>query len=175
MTQTPAIFGFHAEPKDYFLSNFFIHPFTLLASDTGPDSPVLHLAGTTAPTSEHFFQAAKTLDLNDAVAILVAPTAGQSKKLGRQVALRPDWEDVKLEVMQTILRAKFTGLEMSSQLLATGDAELIEANHWHDQIWGVCTCAAHQDLGENHLGRILMELRADVTLLAALATGCALR
>jgi ribA/ribD-fused uncharacterized protein len=161
MTQgTPAINGFYARgQRDQFLSNFFFHPFTL--GNTAPDSPVSHLAGGTAPTVEHFFQAAKTLDAQEALAVLTAPTAGGSKRLGRMVALRPDWEAVKYAAMSEILRSKFSDAELKKRLLATGDAALIEANHWHDTIWGVCTCAKHQNTGQNHLGRALMALRTE--------------
>lgn len=40
------------------------------------------------------------------------------------------------------------------RLLATGSAELIEGNVWNDTFWGVC-----RGRGQNHLGRILMEVR----------------
>ena len=162
MTQsTPAINGFYAHgQRDQFLSNFFFHPFTLGADAAiQPDSPVVHLVGHSAPTVEHFFQAAKTLDPQGALAVLETPTAAASKTLGRRVALRPDWEDVKYRAMKEILRSKFCCADLRERLLATGDAELIEANHWHDTIWGVCTCAKHQNTGQNHLGRALMELR----------------
>lgn len=44
-------------------------------------------------------------------------------------------------------------------LIATGDAILREGNHWGDRFWGV---DARTGEGENHLGRLLMELRAEI-------------
>ncbi len=43
---------------------------------------------------------------------------------------------------------------LKEMLLATGDAELEEGNHWGDCFWGVCA-----GIGQNHLGKILMRLR----------------
>jgi predicted NAD-dependent protein-ADP-ribosyltransferase YbiA (DUF1768 family) len=42
-------------------------------------------------------------------------------------------------------------------LIDTGDQELIEGNWWGDVIWGVCN-----GKGENHLGKILMEVRKEL-------------
>lgn len=40
-------------------------------------------------------------------------------------------------------------------LLATGNCHLVEGNNWGDYFWG--SVNGH---GENHLGRILMDIRA---------------
>ena len=61
-----------------------------------------------------------------------------SKKLGRRVQLRPDWEEVKVGIMEEIVRAKFTQNEdLKWRLIGTGDAYLEEGNTWHDTCWGV--------------------------------------
>lgn len=52
---------------------------------------------------------------------------------------------------------KFAIPELKEMLLATGDEELVEGNYWHDTIWGVC-----DGVGENHLGKMLMEIREDL-------------
>ena len=50
--------------------------------------------------------------------------------------------------------------ELREKLKATGDATLIEGNHWHDNRWGKCTCDKCQNKeGQNWLGKILMEIR----------------
>lgn len=42
----------------------------------------------------------------------------QSKEAGRRVQLRPDWEEVKVGIMEEIVRAKFTQHpELASKLL----------------------------------------------------------
>jgi hypothetical protein len=120
-------------------------------------APVM-FEGVLYPTSEHAYQAAKSLSPSVRDMILAAPSPGIAKRLGRSIKLRDDWESVKLDVMTTILRDKYARHPLLAQaLLATGDAELIEGNHWGDRFWGVC-----DGTGENHLGRILMAIRADL-------------
>jgi ribA/ribD-fused uncharacterized protein len=86
------------------------------------------------------------------------PTPGEAKKEGGKLARRPDWEQVKFQVMEDCVRYKFAHHpELKAQLLATGDAELIEGNDWGDKIWGVF----HGE-GENRLGKILMKIRAEL-------------
>lgn len=54
-------------------------------------------------------------------------------------------------------------------LLSTGEATLVEGNRHHDQHWGICVCKRHHGQGENHLGRLLMALRAELLAEAAWA------
>lgn len=108
-------------------------------------------------TVEHAYQAAKTTDLRWRLRVGSAFGPGAAKKLGRLVPLRRDWEQIKQRVMLELLRDKFRDPVLRDKLLATGDAELIEGNHWHDTYWGVCNGA-----GENHLGKLLMVLRGEL-------------
>lgn len=126
-----------------FLSNFYPAP--------------VSMRGEIYPTTEHAFQAAKTLDPAERKTIRSASTPGQAKRLGRTVALRSDWEEIKLDVMAACLRAKFSREPLRSRLLATDKATLVEGNEWNDTFWGVC-----RGVGENHLGRLLMEVREEL-------------
>lgn len=122
----------------------------------------VHMYGFDYPTVEHAFQAAKAQTHDERMTIRAANTPGQAKKLGRKVALRPDWEDFKLTAMKKLVERKFDPWahpELTQQLLDTGNQTLIEGNYWHDTFWGVCECDTHQGEGQNHLGRILMEVR----------------
>jgi len=120
------------------------------------------------PTLEHAYQAAKAASLRDRKRIMAAGSPGEAKRLGRQVLLRPDWEQVKLGVMWSLLQRKFKDPVLRNQLLATGDAELVEGNWWHDSYWGNCSCVtcAWQPPGLNWLGRLLMLLRSQLALRA---------
>jgi ribA/ribD-fused uncharacterized protein len=120
-------------------------------------SPI-ELDGATYPTVEHAFQAAKTLDLEAREPIRQTTSPGQAKRLGRKVLLRPDWEQVKVEIMRGLLRKKFADPSLAALLRATGDRELIEGNTWNDRFWGVCRGA-----GKNWLGRLLMEIRSELS------------
>lgn len=108
-------------------------------------------------TTEHLFQAAKAVNKAEAMDILAAPTPGQVKRRGRYCTLRPGWDEQRDEIMLTLVRMKFKAPELRDKLLATGDAELIEGNTWGDQYWGVC-----QGVGENKLGKILMQVREEL-------------
>lgn len=82
----------------------------------------------------------------------------QSKKLGRTLNIRKDWDAVKLQIMYEIVRAKFTqNKPLARQLLRTGQRNIIEENYWNDTYWGVC-----RGTGENHLGKILMRVRSEL-------------
>ncbi len=111
----------------------------------------------TYPSSEHAFQAAKTLDRAWRNRIRNCETAGKAKRMGRKCPLRPNWDNIRLDVMRIILREKFSHPILEAQLLMTGDRELIEGNSWGDTFWGVC-----KGVGENWLGKLLMELRAEI-------------
>lgn len=120
----------------------------------------LRMSGIEFPTVEHAFQAAKTLDEEARARIAAAPTPARAKYLGRSVGLRHDWEQIKLEVMESCVRAKFTNDEwLRLRLIATGGRELLEGNTWGDQFWGV---DARTHAGFNHLGRILMKVRGEI-------------
>lgn len=109
--------------------------------------------------SEAAFQAMKCCSEEEALTFQ-EHTASKAKYHGQLVKLRPDWEEVKLQIMEEIVRAKFVqNLPLAKKLVATGDAELIEGNTWGDTYWGVDT---RKKKGENHLGIILMKLRSEL-------------
>ena len=65
--------------------------------------------------------------------------------------------DVKDNIMYFIIRNKFIqNDDLMEKLVATGNAELIEGNWWKDTYWGVC-----EGIGENKLGKILMQVRKE--------------
>ncbi len=107
---------------------------------------------------EHAYQAAKTLDEDQRRSIRYLATANQAKKAGRAVILRPDWEQVKVEVMWTLLREKFSQEPDHSTLLSSGDEQLVEGNWWGDKFWGQCPLG----VGENWLGYLLMQVRQEI-------------
>ena len=114
----------------------------------------IEFEGITYPTNEHFFQAMKTLDIDERRAIANCRTPGQAKRMGRRVALRPDWEDIKEAVMLEGLCLKFADEQLADWLLETGDEELVEGNWWGDTTGGGCN-----GVGENKLGKLLMKVR----------------
>lgn len=112
-------------------------------------------------TVEHWFHANKSLDVNHQLAVHDAPDPGAAKVLGRSCVLRPDWELIKDRIMWLGIIAKFTQhYDIRRRLRATGEAELIEGNTWHDNYWGDCFCEKCVDItGRNQLGKQLMQFR----------------
>lgn len=126
----------------FFLSNFF--------------PCVVEYDGLAYSSSEAAFQAQKSTD-PEVKQQFVGKTPGAAKFLGKRIKLREDWEDVKLGIMEEIVRAKFTQNDfLKDKLIATGDRKLIETNKWNDKFWGVSRVTGE---GENHLGKILMKIR----------------
>lgn len=117
--------------------------------------------GLTYGSNEAAFQAQKCLTLEEKLPFTkVRPS--KSKSMGRRVLLRPDWEKVKVGIMEEIVRAKFTqNPELAQKLLDTGDKILVEGNTWGDKCWGV---DIRTGLGENHLGKILMKVREELAV-----------
>lgn len=118
------------------------------------------------PTVEHAYQAAKTLDRVSRETIAEASTPMLAKSLGNRIELRPDWEDMKVSVMRSLLTQKFYS-SLKTKLIATGNHELIEGNYWHDNFWGICTCSVcrmgiYRSDRHNVLGKLLMDIRAGI-------------
>jgi len=124
----------------FFLSNFYPAPVTMY--------------GKVYPSVEYAYVAAKTLDPKEREYIRNLSSPGVAKRYGRKLKVREDWEQIKLEVMETLVRRKFENPALGAMLLATGDEELVEVNYWYDTFWGTCN-----GKGENHLGKILMKVR----------------
>ena len=109
-------------------------------------------------SSEAAFQAAKCAKAEDRLRFAEL-NSNDSKRLGRNIPVRPDWENVRIGEMEKVVRAKFIqNPHLARFLVETEDAELIEGNSWHDTFWGVDLKTGE---GENHLGKILMALRED--------------
>jgi ribA/ribD-fused uncharacterized protein len=111
-----------------------------------------------ASTVEHAFQAMKAVSADDRICILSCRTPGEAKRMGKAIKRREDWDEIRVKVMRALVLAKFQqNPKLAEKLLATGDAKLVEGNWWGDTFWGVC-----RGKGENHLGRILMWVRAEL-------------
>lgn len=125
-----------------FLSNFWPAP--------------IRYGGILFPTTEHAYQACKSDNVNEATRVSLLKSPGDAKRVGRTLAVRKDWEQVKEQIMLDVLRLKFTLPDLRRRLLATGDVQLVEGNTWGDRYWGVCN-----GTGANRLGKLLMQVRQE--------------
>lgn len=110
----------------------------------------------------------KALLFNDTATAALTLTAGHPRKvksLGRKVKNFDEatWLANREGIVLRGNLLKFRNETLKAQLLATGDAELVEASPF-DDIWGIGFRAEHadavrEDWGLNLLGKALMEVR----------------
>lgn len=116
---------------------------------------------TTYPSKEHALMAHKTVTHDEHESIRTAKDPKTAKARGRRVALRADWDAVKLGVMVEILRHWYAANpDRAAQLVATGDALILEDSPT-DAIWGIRTRDGRL-AGTNLLGRAHMAVRAEL-------------
>ena len=132
-----------------FLSNFYISP--------------VKFNGITFFNSEAAYQSAKCKD-KDQMIQFRGLSGKEAKYMGRKVEIRADWDKIKFQLMSDIVKDKFKrNAYLRKKLKDTGNEVIQETNYWHDNIWGVCECRKCKDiLGENNLGKILMEIREEL-------------
>lgn len=106
-------------------------------------------------SSEAAYQSAKCPGYEDR---FTNSRPARAKRMGRNKKFkkREDWMEVRLSIMEEILRLKFSNAELADKLCATYPAVLIEGNDWGDRFWGV------DGTGENNLGKLLMKIRAEL-------------
>jgi len=112
------------------------------------------------PTSEHLFQALKFVDTNpelaETIRTLPAPREAFQAARDNWGDARNDWPEVRVQMMEKALRAKFDQYpDLREALLETGQAQLIEDSPV-DSFWGW----GSEQKGVNALGKLLMVLRA---------------
>jgi ribA/ribD-fused uncharacterized protein len=138
MVTRTGIYGFFEEYR--FLSNFHLSP--------------VCIDGKTYTSSEAAYQAQKSNSdiVRDSFTLI---TPSESKKIGRHIELRKDWESIKVLTMCRVLGAKFKQNDaLGAGLKATGAMYLEETNDWNDMFWG-----RTQNGGLNMLGQCLMHIR----------------
>ena len=114
------------------------------------------------PSAEHAYVASKTSDIVQRYAIAEMEHPGEVKKLGRKLKIRSDWEKVKVPLMKAIVQAKFDqNPDLMLLLKETRPYELVEGNTWGDRFWGESPLGN----GRNELGKILMSIRDDITMM----------
>lgn len=108
------------------------------------------------PSSEAAYMGAKVLDL-ELRKKFATLSPYEAKKLGHQIKLRPNWDEIKFDIMLEIIFNKFLrNTDLRVKLIETGDKYLEETNFWSDTIWGVDIKKG----GQNNLGKILMKVRS---------------
>lgn len=110
------------------------------------------------PSTENAYQAQKSTDMEYRLE-LADVTPGQSKRRGKNVELRSDWNNVKYDIMLNLTKQKYSDKnpDLKQQLLNTNNVYIQEGNSWGDTYWGVC-----DGVGYNYLGHIIMAVRREL-------------
>lgn len=119
-------------------------------------SPI-DVGGVTYATTEHYFQAMKFTDADHRERVRNCKTPSGAAKLGRtpHESYRPDWDQVKDDVMYTAVWAKFAQHpDLAEILLSTGDEVIVEHTS-NDSYWA----DGGDGSGRNQLGLTLMKVR----------------
>lgn len=115
----------------------------------------------TYPSSENAYQAAKFPPNERHQFLDISPVA--AKKLGQNGKLytKEEWETKKIIVMKAVTYHKYHQNEdLRKMLLDTEDKYLEETNWWGDIFYGV-----YNGVGNNWLGKILMDERRNIKFL----------
>ena len=110
------------------------------------------------PTTEHFYQAMKTLDPDLQEQVRNCPTPKLAKTLAKTLPLRENWEEIKYDIMVKAVRAKVEQYTSIKELLmSTGIEDIGEASPY-DYVWGL----GADNSGQNLLGKVLMQIRSEI-------------
>lgn len=134
-------------------------------SNMAPGFP-LFVNGVHINTSEALYQVCRYPHMPDVQHLIIgerSPMTAKMRSRPYRKDSRPDWNQIRVAVMRWCLRMKlaqnwekFVGL-----LLATGDRPIVEKSG-KDDFWGAKPLENGTLVGQNVLGRLLMELREEL-------------
>lgn len=125
----------------------------------------LFVDGVYIATSEALYQACRFPHLpaiQEKIILERSPMTAKMKSKPYRHQSRSDWEDIRFKVMRWCLRVKLAqNYEKFSDLLLSTENRPIVEQSWKDDYWGakVGTESDEYLVGQNVLGRLLMELR----------------
>lgn len=125
----------------------------------------LQINGVRILTTEALYQACRFPHMPEIQREIIgqhSPMTAKMKSKPHRKNSRPDWDDVRHNIMRWCLRVKLAQNyeEFGRLLLATRDRPIVEHSR-KDDYWGAKLADEHGDtlIGQNVLGRLLMELR----------------
>ncbi|WP_084194551.1 NADAR family protein [Insolitispirillum peregrinum] len=123
----------------------------------------LSVEGVPVATSEALYQACRfphRPEIQELILASSSPMTAKMKSKPHRRETRPDWSLVRVPIMKWCLRVKLAQnwKRFSELLLSTGDVPIVEDSRT-DSFWGAKPDGGDFLVGENALGRLLMELR----------------
>jgi ribA/ribD-fused uncharacterized protein len=134
-------------------------------SNMAPGFP-MQIDGIAIRTSESLYQACRfpyDPDLQRLVIEQRSPMTAKMITKPHRVHTRADWDSVRVGIMRWVLRVKLAqNWESFGELLrCTGGMPIVE-DSYKDTFWGAKAVNSDRLVGQNILGRLLMELRQDL-------------
>jgi ribA/ribD-fused uncharacterized protein len=134
-------------------------------SNMAPGFPLL-VNRVSIRTSEALYQACRFPHHPELQGLVIgqrSPMAAKMVTKPHRAHTRADWDVIRIHVMRWALRVKLAQNwdRFSELLLSTGNLPIVEDSH-KDVFWGAKPVDAERLVGQNILGRLLMELRRDV-------------
>ncbi len=134
-------------------------------SNMAPGFP-MHILGIKIRTSEALYQACRYPHLPDVQRMILNETSPMTAKMRSKPfrdQSRADWDDVRVKIMRWCLRVKliYNWEQFSKLIISTGEREIVEESA-KDAYWGAKVCGNQELVGENVLGRLIMELRTKI-------------
>jgi len=126
----------------------------------------LKVNGVPILTSEALYQACRfphKPDIQKEIIKQKSPMAAKMKSKPHRRDSRPDWNEVRVDIMRWCLRVKLVQNweKFSHLLLKTGDRPIVEQS-LKDDFWGAKPVDEQTLYGANILGQLLMELREEI-------------
>ena len=127
----------------------------------------LSIDGVKVLTSEALYQACRFPHMADVQKLIIAQTSPMTAKMRSKPyrdKSREDWLKVRVRIMRWCLRVKLVQnwASFSELLLSTGELPIVECSR-KDSFWGAVPRDEEILSGANVLGRLLMELREEVS------------
>jgi len=125
----------------------------------------LYVNGMRIPTSEALYQACRFPHLPEIQRLIISqqsPMTAKMKSKPHREKSRADWDAVRYRVMRWCLRVKLAqNYDTFGRLLRTTQGRPIVEQSRKDDYWGAKVCDDDEQMlvGQNVLGRLLMELR----------------
>ena len=71
-------------------------------------------------------------------------------------------DEYAFQTMKKVLRIRYAEGKQRERLIGTKGLDITQLNYSHENRWGSCWCKNCEGKGENHYGKILMEIRDEI-------------
>lgn len=126
----------------------------------------LSMNGIRILTSEALYQACRFPHMPDVQKLIIgqsSPMTAKMKSKPYRKDSRPDWDEIRVQIMHWCLRVKLVQNweKFSALLLSTGNRPIVEESY-RDPFWGAKPVDSESLVGVNVLGQLLTELRDEL-------------